>query len=77
MNPIAVGATTYGECDDASALECIPKQNALKFEPGAKQTLEICALGKAVEIINQVRPEILRAEAFCLSHIIKNEKKGT
>ncbi len=73
MHPIAVGATTYGECDDASDLECIPKQNALKFEPGAKQTLEICALGKAVEIINQVRPEVLRAEAFRLSHILKNE----
>ncbi len=73
MHPIAVGATTYGECDDASDLECIPKQNALKFEPGAKQTLEICALGKAVEIINQVGPEILRAEAFRLSQILRNE----
>lgn len=73
MNPIAVGATTYGECDDASDLECIPKQNALKFEPGAKQTLEICALGKAVEIINQVGPTVLRAEAFRLSHILRNE----
>ncbi len=72
MNPIAIGATTYGECDDASDLACVPKHNAFKFEPGAKQTLEICALGKSAEIINQVKPEILREEAFRLAEILRS-----
>lgn len=73
MNPIGVGALTYGECDDPSILECIPKLNALKFEAGARQVLEINALGKSVEIINQVGSEVLKAEAFRHASTIRSE----
>src|SRR3989344_523721 len=75
FEPIAIGSSTYGECDDASDLECLFKQNAFKFEAGSKQTLEICALGKAVEIIHQVGPEVLRDEAFRIAELIRNEIK--
>ncbi len=71
MHPIAVGGQTYGECDDPSNLECTPKHNAFKFEPGAKQVLEICAMGKAVEIINLVRPAVLRQEAYRLAELVR------
>lgn len=73
MNPIGVGALTYGECDDPSILECIPKLNALKFEAGARQVLEINALGKSVEIINQVGCDVLKAEAFRFAAMIRTE----
>ena len=71
MNPIAIGALTYGECDDPSELECIPKFNALKFEAGAKQVLEINALGKSVEQINAVGTETLKSEAFRYAKILR------
>jgi cysteine desulfurase / selenocysteine lyase len=64
MKPIGYGALTYGECDDPSELECKPKMNASKFEPGAKQVLEINGLGQAIEIINSVGSENLKMEAF-------------
>lgn len=73
MNPIGVGALTYGDCGDPSQFECIPKTNALKFEAGAKQVLEINALGKAVEIINLVGCNALQAEAFRHAFIIRGE----
>ncbi len=76
MNPIAIGGQTYGECDDPSDLECLPKHNAFKFEAGSKQTLEICALGKAIEIINQVKSAVLRTEAYRLAEIIRHALKG-
>jgi cysteine desulfurase / selenocysteine lyase len=72
MNPIGYGALTYGECDDPSVLECKPKLNALKFEPGAKQVLEINGLGKAIEIINTVGTDILKAEAFRHAKILRD-----
>lgn len=75
MKPIAVGAYTYGDCDDPSALACIPKNNAFKFEAGAKQTLEICGLGKAIEIINNVKPHVLRDEALRLTEPLRQAVK--
>ncbi len=78
MQPIGVGARTFGDCDDPSALECIPKLNALKFEAGSMQAIEINALGKSIELIKQVGPSVLRAEAFRFAGIIRAaiEKKG-
>lgn len=76
MNPIGVGANTYGDCDDPSALECLPKLSALKFEAGAKQVLEITALGKAIEIILQVGIDILKAEAFRFASQIRTAAEG-
>lgn len=72
MKPIGVGANTYGECDDPGALECFPKLTALKFEAGAKQVLEITALGKAIEIILQVGSEVLKKEAFRFASLIRS-----
>ncbi len=73
MQPIGIGAQTYGDCDDPSALECAPKLNALKFEAGALQVLEINALGKSVELINQVGTETLKKEAFRFADLIRTE----
>ena len=71
MSPIAVGSNTYGDCDDPSALQCFPKLNALKFEAGAKQVLEITAMGKAIEIILQAGSSNLKNEAFRLAAQIR------
>lgn len=71
MKPIGIGALTYGECDDPSELECIPKLNATKFEPGARQVLEITGLGKSIEQIITVGCENLKQEAFRIAALIR------
>ena len=73
MKPIGIGALTYGECDDPSELECIPKLNASKFEPGARQVLEITGLGRAIELIQAVGCDTLKAEAFRYAQVLREK----
>ena len=73
MQPHSYGAYTYGTCEDPSDLLCEPKLNALKFEPGSKQVLEICALGVCCEAINEVGVQELQKEIINLnSYFIEN-----
>lgn len=67
VRPLAIGSSTYGSCDDPSDLTCVPKSTAEKYEAGSKQVLEIVALGKSIEVILQVKPEVLKVEALRLS----------
>lgn len=51
IKPHNVGAYTFGTCDDPTDLFCEPKRDALKYEAGSKQVLEITALGASVNFI--------------------------
>lgn len=73
LPPLSIGSGTFGSCDDPSDLECSPKRDASRFEPGSKQVLEICALGRCIETVQQVGVETLKAEAFRLAEVLKSE----
>lgn len=65
FKPHNVGAYTFGTCDDPTNLFCEPRKDALKFEPGSKQVLEITALGASLDFIlctgvNNIQDEVLR-----------------
>ena len=67
IRPHNVGAYTFGTCDDPTDLMCTPKKDALKFEAGSKQVLEITALGASVDLILKTSVETIEAEVLRLS----------
>lgn len=78
IKPHNVGSYTFGTCDDPTVLECTPKLDALKFEAGSKQVLEITALGASVDLIQRTGVKAIEAETIRLSQILRAglEKKG-
>jgi selenocysteine lyase/cysteine desulfurase len=46
---------------------CTPKKDALKFEAGSKQVLEITALGASVDLILKTSVKTIEAEVLRLS----------
>lgn len=65
IKPHNIGAYTFGTCDDPTDLLCTPKIDAMKFESGSKQVLEITALGASVDLILkttvcEIEKEVLR-----------------
>lgn len=75
IQPLSIGSGTYGTCDDPSDFACEPKVDASKFEAGSKQVLEICALGRSIEVTMQIGVDSLRAEAFSLAEHLRYEIK--
>lgn len=71
FNPHIIGMYTYGTCDDPSDLACEPKRDALKFEPGSKQVLEITAMGASIEVIQKTGVKIIEAEALRLAKMLR------
>ncbi len=71
LKPHNVGAYTFGTCDDPTDLYCEPKRDALKFEAGSKQVLEITALGASVDLILSTKVEVIEAEVKRLSSKLK------
>ncbi len=69
--PLSYGSGTYGSCDDTVNDMCYPKKSAQRFEPGAKQVLEICALGKSIELILATGVSNLYTESLRLSRLLK------
>lgn len=67
LRPHNVGAYTFGTCDDPADLFCMPKKDALKFEAGSKQVLEITALGASVDLILKTGVKTIEAEVLRLS----------
>jgi 5-histidylcysteine sulfoxide synthase len=63
LRPILMGAQTYGSCDDPVDLVCSPKPDALKFEPGSKQVLEILGLGASVDLFLATGISVVQHEA--------------
>lgn len=73
IKPHNYGSNTFGSCDDPTTLECMPKFDALKFEAGSKQVLEITALGASVDLILKTGLDVIRGECFSLaSYLRKN-----
>lgn len=67
IKPHNYGSSTFGTCDDPVSLVCMPKNDALKYEPGSKQVLEITALGASADLILKVGVETIREETFRLA----------
>lgn len=76
ISPLIIGSATYGACDDPSDLLCEPKKDALKYEAGSKQVLEITALGASVDLILECRIEILEQEAIRLGELLRQGLSG-
>lgn len=78
IKPHNVGVYTFGTCDDPTSTECIPKLDALKFEAGSKQVLEITALGASVDLILQTTVEVIEKETLRLASLLRHglEKKN-
>jgi cysteine desulfurase / selenocysteine lyase len=70
LAPLTIGASTYGTCDDPSDLSCSPKLNALRFESGSKQVLEITALGASAELIYRSGLDQIRTETERLGRLL-------
>lgn len=67
IKPHNIGAYTFGTCDGPTDLFCEPKKDALKFEPGSKQVLEITALGASVDLILKTSVPLIEKEVLHLS----------
>lgn len=67
IRPHNVGAYTFGTCDDPADLFCMPRKDALKFEAGSKQVLEITALGASVDLILKTGVKTIEGEVLRLS----------
>ena len=67
IKPHNIGAYTFGTCDDPTDLLCMPKKDALKFEAGSKQVLEITALGSSVDLILKTTVLVIENEVLRLS----------
>lgn len=78
IKPHNVGAYTFGTCDDPTDLVCMPKKNALKFEAGSKQVLEITALGASLDLLLKVGITEIERETLRLSGLLRSglEKRG-
>lgn len=78
IKPHNVGAYTFGTCDDPTDSVCEPKLDALKFEAGSKQVLEITALGASVKFINEITVPVIEKETLRLASLLRTglEKKN-
>jgi cysteine desulfurase/selenocysteine lyase len=78
IKPHNVGSYTFGTCDDPTSLICEPKVDALKYEAGSKQVLEITALGASVDLILKTRVSEIEKETLRLSKKLRTqlEKNG-
>lgn len=78
IKPHNVGAYTFGTCDDPTSLVCEPKLDALKYEAGSKQVLEITALGASIELIMNTGVSEIEKETLRLATKLRSglEKEG-
>jgi selenocysteine lyase/cysteine desulfurase len=72
LKPLTIGASTYGTCDDKVNLTCEPKKNALRFESGSKQVLEITAVGASAQLLTSVGVATLADRIATLAQILRN-----
>lgn len=67
LKPLLVGAQTFGSCDDPTSAVCVLKSDATRFEPGAKASIEIIAMGAAIDLILETGVSVIGAEAARLA----------
>jgi selenocysteine lyase/cysteine desulfurase len=70
LKPLMIGALTYGTCEDKADLCTSPKRDALRFEAGSKQVLEILALGESVKLLRETGLENIHAENTRLARLL-------
>ncbi len=70
LAPHNVGAYTFGTCEDPTDLACTPKTDALRFEAGSKQVLEIIALGASAALIKRIGVPVIEKTAIALSQTL-------
>jgi selenocysteine lyase/cysteine desulfurase len=61
LDPLMVGAMTYGTPDDPTRIEAEMKEDANRFEPGSKGFLEILALASATRLLERTGMEKIAA----------------
>ncbi len=71
LKPIHVGAQSYGTCDDPTSDQCVLKTDASRFEPGAKASIEIMALGASVELILETGVSVIGQEVKRLAQRLR------
>ena len=78
IKPHNIGSYTFGTCDDPTDSVCAPKLDALKFEAGSKQVLEITALGASVDLIISTGVSAIEKETLGLATLLRTglEKKS-
>lgn len=67
LNPIAVGAMTFGSPETPTNQHAKAKSNSHRFEPGAKSILDIAAFGASIELFQQVGLARIAQEAEWLA----------
>ncbi|MES2744600.1 MAG: aminotransferase class V-fold PLP-dependent enzyme [Bdellovibrionota bacterium] len=75
LSPHNIGAYTYGTCEDPTDLSCTPKRDALRFEAGSKQVLEIIALGASADLIQRCGLQNISRSAITLSQSLADGLK--
>lgn len=70
LKPHTIGAYTYGTCEDPTDLACTPKRDALRFEAGSKQVLEIIALGASADLIQRCGLNEIHKTAMTLAQTL-------
>lgn len=76
LRPLTIGSSTYGTCDDASDLACVPKTGASRFESGSKQVLEITALGASAKFLSEIGSQVLIDEITRLASRLRDGLKA-
>ncbi len=71
LKPLTIGSSTYGNCDDPADLHCLPKRDALRFESGSKQVLEITALGASAKLVRETGVDVIRSEASRIANQLR------
>ncbi len=69
--PIEVGAMTYGTPETPKSMSIQPRSTASRYEPGSKAMVEVLALGKTLELFEQVGIEKIFAEACRLADLLR------
>lgn len=67
LEPIAVGAITYGTPDTPTDLSLKPKASPQRFEPGSKNMIDITALGASLRLIEQTGMDRITKEVESLA----------
>jgi cysteine desulfurase/selenocysteine lyase len=71
LEPIAVGAMTYGTPDTQKSFSISTRADAKKFEPGSKAMLEIIGLGATLDLLNTTGISIIHNEACRLADLLR------
>ena len=72
LQPLEVGAMTYGDPDTVKSFSIPTKTSAGKFEPGSKSMIEIIALGETLRLFQSVGLSNIEQEALRLAQVLRS-----